>query len=294
MKLPTTSTLLSLFFAYLTTPVLSYEIPNHADMSQTSAEKSVLQQGDPQKLSRLGLKPRVLIDPLQTFPLSQGLPIKPTCFGVTRNTDGIVVADPNNQPPWGADAGRTQLSIANLFRYGACYEDNVEPGDIRVLAHFYDPQNGGRGLSTLVGPLGPSSPDWVLRPGSGNVATGANHYGWPDARAAFYDALTFNSQVASVSPADNELLRKGKWGVTFQALGHIVHHLQDMAQPQHVRNDDHCDAALCVTPVLNRPSGYEKRMLNQGLEFVRTLAASASAPIMFGLPREFWSLKHEG
>ena len=40
----------------------------------------------------------------------------------------------------------------------------------------------------------------------------------------------------------------------FQTLGHVVHHLQDMAQPQHVRNDMHLD--VC------RASDVSERRLN--------------------------------
>ena len=34
------------------------------------------------------------------------------------------------------------------------------------------------------------------------------------------------------------------WATTFRALGDIVHHLQDMAQPQHTRNDAHAGVGI--------------------------------------------------
>jgi hypothetical protein len=280
----------------------AYEIPNHAEMTIESALLSVFGRdlGPSGKAFRLGLKPRIISDTKQTFPLDPTLPQIGICYGIQVDPitgqpiliNGKPVPDTAQQPPWGQDAGRTQMTIAQLFRYGACYEDNeglIPLTDQRPLAHFYDPQHQGRGLtSALIGPV-PSSLEWMLKPAATSSGTGTNHYGWSDARDAFYDALTFNSNIASVNPADNALLRKLKWAKTFQALGHITHHLQDMAQPQHVRNEDHCDATACVGPVY-KPSGYEKHMLNNRLSFVRTLAQSASVPILFGLPREFWNM----
>jgi hypothetical protein len=51
----------------------------------------------------------------------------------------------------------------------------------------------------------------------------------------------------------------------FQNIGHVLHHVQDMAQPQHVRNDPHCDSGVCtvlgalgVQGTGYAPSGYEE------------------------------------
>ena len=44
----------------------------------------------------------------------------------------------------------------------------------------------------------------------------------------------------------------------FQTLGMVIHHLQDMSQPQHVRNDAHCNAPACLfIPFQWDPSWYE-------------------------------------
>ena len=267
----------------------SYEINNHADMSDTSALRSSLADLSTNgKLFRIGLKARRIDDPLQTFPLTLGLPEQRKCFG---ELDNGAQEPGTSQPGWGASAGRTNLQIVQLFRYGACYEDNEGINPLinqRPLAHFYDPQHGGRGLTDIAIGTVPSSVDWVLNPAAFSSQTGANHYGWKDARGFFYDALTKKSDLASVNAADNELLRKLSWGQTFQSLGHIVHHLQDMAQPQHVRNDAHCDATACVGPAY-KPSGYEKFWQGRA-DIIRGLAATATAPIMFGLPREFWNM----
>ncbi|MGH9455172.1 MAG: hypothetical protein ACRD2O_14515, partial [Terriglobia bacterium] len=36
------------------------------------------------------------------------------------------------------------------------------------------------------------------------------------------------------------------FGSLFVSLGHAIHLIQDVAQPQHVRNDMHCDADICA------------------------------------------------
>jgi hypothetical protein len=249
----------------------SYEIPNHADISSEALLKSSLEQdsGAVGKLFRLGLRPFRVVDTRQIFPLASGLPQIPLCFGVSRDATGAMAANPNTQPPWNTDSGRTVLSIANLIRYGACYEDNEGAlllTNQRPIAHFYDPQRSGAAIRSGE----PSSPDWMLLGATGTVA-GSNHFGWADARGAFYRALTYRDPSAGVSAAENDLARKGGWADTFQSLGHLIHHLQDMAQPQHVRSDDHCDADRCLAAGgIYKPSGYEKHLLNNRLESVRT------------------------
>ncbi len=270
--------------------VLAYEINNHADMSQRAATIATSMQTSG-KLSRLGLKNLPIQDDRQTFALSSGLPIIRYCFGeylpdgtereyrLASTTSGRVQDPTIVQPNWNG-AGGTKLNITQFFRYGACFEDSETPGK-RPLAHFYNPQDSGRGLNFGLAQPGPSSIDWMLVRNpipSGN--TGPQHYGYLDARDYFFKAATEPTKAA----------RDANWGLTFQALGHVTHHLQDMASPQHVRNDPHCnDPDLCLSALgLFRPSGYEY-YFDTRFQVIRNLAASASAPILFGLPREFWN-----
>ena len=51
--------------------------------------------------------------------------------------------------------------------------------------------------------------------------------GWDNARGYFYDALT----------ASDPVVREEKFVKTFRAVGQVMHLLQDMAVPAHVRND---------------------------------------------------------
>ena len=274
----------------------AYEINNHADMSDTSAKRSSLADNSPSgKLFRLGLKPKDLDSDKQTFPLSAGLGPIPYCYGSERpvpwkvTTSAVPAQQQGNgvtQPNW-LTVGGPQLTIAQMIRYGACFEDEEEPF-ARSLSHFYNPQSSGSGA-----PLGPNSLDWMLKRDAGTTKTGPNHFTYMDARDYFHYALTSNTSTASADFNDSN--RRRLWGQTFQALGHIVHHLQDMASPQHVRSDYHCNSERDCNDAwgqllgLYRPSGYETHFERQ-VSLIRSLAASASVPILFGLPREFWNV----
>jgi hypothetical protein len=106
------------------------------------------------------------------------------------------------------------------------FEDSIFP-TFRSLRHFYNPVTGeGLSIPSLLLPAQTSSPDWALaRPGGISFQTRSY---W-NARQSLFDALT--------KPTKEE--RDAAFGKTFQFLGQVVHHLQDMAQPQHVRNDGH-------------------------------------------------------
>ena len=143
---------------------------------------------------------------------------------------------------------------------------------IRVRNHFFDPYND-RGLSTALA-AGFSAPDWGL---TGTL--GSNHFNILSAREAMWRALTLKQIDASGTLSDlpfppnfavlgppgaeeryREELRVAYWATTFRALGDVLHLLQDMAQPQHTRNDMHaglgCSAGLGCA--LGHASYYEK------------------------------------
>ena len=100
---------------------------------------------------------------------------------------------------------------------GSHFEDeSIRPGN-----HFHDPiRNSGLGGFD-------SAIDWSLSPIGSQFPEGA--YSWNDAREYYFKALT--------SPTKAE--RDENWGKTFRALGQIMHLIQDMASPAHVRNDAH-------------------------------------------------------
>lgn len=93
----------------------------------------------------------------------------------------------------------------------------TEDDGLRAGRHFHDPiSNSGIAIFN-------SSVDWSLEP------VGTQKWSWNDAREYYYKALS--------SPTKSE--RDEYWGKTFRALGQIMHLIQDMASPAHVRNDPH-------------------------------------------------------
>ena len=171
------------------------------------------------------------------------------------------------------DSGKT---IVNLFRFGSRFEDDGS----RAINHFFDP--------TRNQPLRPygiplvinyTSPTWTLEDRADIVD---QEYSYKNARQYFYDALTKSDRAE----------RDKNFGLTFQTLGQVIHHLQDMAQPQHVRNDAHLDrpqefdflGTKIPNPAYN-PSLYE--------DYTRKLGANlplgTHPAVRFTKPRDFWA-----
>ena len=170
------------------------------------------------------------------------------------------------------DSDNKPSALIDLVIHGANFEDS---GD-RSLNHFFNPVNG----SPI--PAGPftnyTSPDWALEDRGG---ISAQEFSYKDARIYLYDALTKTSATD----------RDKKFGLTFQTLGQVMHHIQDMAQPQHVRNDAHCDAPKCWFVGKYNPSLYER----YSYDVRSTLPFSGYAPAYpnadttaFTTPRKFW------
>ena len=175
------------------------------------------------------------------------------------------------------DGGRMRdrgdsLTIKGWLMRGAIREDDVLAGfsdkpvpqddpyntgdvvlDNRPLHHFYDPRND-RGLRVGLR-IGQKAPDWGIGADDAFADENAadawrrNHFTVFDAREAMFRALTGMSGSGSraigtggstpSTAADKLAVRKAYWATTFRALGDIVHLIQDMAQPQHTRNDPH-------------------------------------------------------
>lgn len=139
-------------------------------------------------------------------------------------------------------------SIAELFGDGAQFEDN----GIRPRNHFYNPLNNTPLTIPGIPLLNFTSPDWALEDNgqiTGVLGIGSQDFSFADARGYLLKALTSSSESD----------RQKNFGLTFQTLGQVIHHIQDMAQPQHVRNDPHWDqfSLLGLNPLFN-PSSYEK------------------------------------
>ena len=145
--------------------------------------------------------------------------------------------------------------------------DSPKVLEVRVLQHFYDPINkkplNGNLAPTLAPYLVNQTPqkatDWALGVSDALALPLAidtnrgNHFSVEDAREAEWRALTLTAfdlqnptnptplSDSALTPtiSSKPLMRKAYWATLFRSLGDLVHLVQDMAQPQHVRNDSH-------------------------------------------------------
>jgi hypothetical protein len=179
--------------------------------------------------------------------------------------------------------------------YGAIREDDnpsedpptpqdVTPGLKRPLNHFFDPIFNrpleASGLILVEGDVH-KNPDWAI----GSFDSFAdpnmpepqrkNHFTVMDAREAMFRALTlltyngtgYPDIAAGVDAATRQQWRQAYWATTFRALGDVLHLNQDMAQPQHTRNEPH-SGKLCPGGKLclaGHTSVYEKYINTRAL-----------------------------
>ena len=186
--------------------------------------------------------------------------------------------------------GGLSKTIIQLVQDGANFEDK----DSRALNHFFNPLTNQPLTIFSFSIFNATSPDWALED-KGDIANnigGAQEFSYKDARQSFYKALT--------APAKTD--RDKNFGLTFQTLGQIIHHLQDMVQPQHVRNDAHLDRGsleifgLQLNPLYN-PSAYEIYTDQHNGTLLYTGYApvnSASDTNVLTTPRSFWHTAQGG
>jgi hypothetical protein len=138
------------------------------------------------------------------------------------------------------------------FVEGSAREDDIgkDIGGKRVNNHFYDPLSR-RGLNDVpligdtapflspvfgISDLGQNSLYWAAVRGVkgihvpvANPAPTRNAWTWQDARDFQHSGLTAGSKTD----------REQNLAKMFRALGQVAHLLQDLSQPQHVRNEQH-------------------------------------------------------
>ena len=218
--------------------VQAYDTPTHFRISSETVDVSILEL-DPEFLKSLGLD------------LTTGVQQSVFPSYVPKNLE-----DPRPEDP----IYKKKASITEIIAGGSVFED----ASTNSINHFYDVQHGGLPGNILGVPTplwAHSSADWILeinREGKIEQVFYPSYqvFSYHDAMNYFYKALT----------EDEEDERKRQFGRLFQSLGHIIHHIQDMAQPQHVRNDGHCDAfndfpsdaLYCFVLGQHNPSYYER------------------------------------
>jgi len=180
--------------------------------------------------------------------------------------------------------------------YGAIREDDnpsedpptpqdVNPGLLRPLNHFYDPIFDRRleasGLALLDGDVH-KNPDWAVGSFDSFIDPNRpepqrkNHFTVLDAREAMFRALTLLTYNGTGYPeiaagrdiATRQQWRQAYWATTFRALGNVLHLNQDMAQPQHTRNEPHSGkpCPIGTTCLAGHTSIYEKYINARALQ----------------------------
>ena len=101
-------------------------------------------------------------------------------------------------------------------------------------------------------------------PNSQKIDTG-NLYDWDHARQYYYTYLT-GKDIAGNSVAATDIIRERYFAKSLKAVGGVLHLLQDMAVPAHVRND--FKAHIDITGILEETfsSSSEKRWWNERFE----------------------------
>ncbi|HEX4333536.1 MAG TPA: hypothetical protein VH040_15465, partial [Usitatibacter sp.] len=220
----------------------------------------------------LGLAQWVL-PPTQVSPLSNAY------FDLSSSTNYIRLAKPYESSVISSiSQDRDVLRVKGWLMRGAIREDDGagaiaffknEPrddpnpdGDLnRFCNHFLDPVvlrhtlDGDTRALTEFCPTGLITKDasqWALGsdspydPQPSESPTRRNHFTLLDARESMWRALTLLDKARNPLPLtvnsttfSQEDLRKAYWATLFRSLGDVVHLLQDVAQPQHTRNEGH-------------------------------------------------------
>ncbi len=235
----------------------AYEISTHKELTEIATERSTIGTGI--LFKKLGL-PNVSI----TLPSEQEFD-----------------ENDNDSINYFNNSKGDNKTVIELIKEGVDFEDTLNPtgeldillGRLRVFNHFYDPQNFGRPLTISPVPgvtvqPGHASPSWILEDRGDLYGIGTTplngigfHLKYTDLKYnvpqlfSFKEGLEYfyNSLVS-----DEKSTRDIFLGLTFQTLGHVVHHIQDMGQPQHVRNDRHLGTPSDAVIVIKENDFVEK------------------------------------
>jgi hypothetical protein len=175
-----------------------------------------------------------------------------------------------------------QRTVLELIRDGSKFEDAILAGEVgvgnggenlRMKHHFYSTQQGGSALydptiSLFLNTY--SSTDWALED-QGEISS--QNFSLKDGYDNYRKAVT------------KKLLnsRPFYWGKTFQTLGHVIHHIQDMAQPQHTRNDVHAPFSNAERKTYEKYT--ERKRVARGLPYTGYPNINLSK---FNTAKSFW------
>jgi hypothetical protein len=258
----------------------AYEFATHAMFTREAFVRSSL-VNDPELVNRFGLTAKsnqlsnIYIHLGAAGPAIRGSRPKDNPTFTSEKIDDANQSSANIKPKL--------ESIAGWLMQGAIREDDVLPelgaddntpqddpekNFNRVFNHFFNPYENTpiqfAGVS-----FGERAPSWAL---VGTSTSNPNRYSLAHARESMWRAITLTTidasgglvslveppgLLASVPPSlSSEAHRDAYWATTFRALGDVVHLLQDMAQPQHTRGDNHAGAACVASACLSGHASY--------------------------------------
>lgn len=186
-----------------------YEIETHGQLSEAALEQSMLVK-DPAKLGRSGFLHGIR-DARQRYP----------------------------------DSESSSSTILRLVRQGARFEDAVLALPPRSIHHFFDPATG-KGLSVAAPAWTTMLPDVVLQffPSLNSSTVASPDWALDGVGGNQYSRQALNGFMADSYTLPTRPQRDAATGQVFETIGRLIHHVQDMAQPQHVRNDAHLHVEL--------------------------------------------------
>ena len=245
---------------------IAYELVTHARLTLAAFEQSQMQK-DVSLLPNLGI-------PSPTYSLlgTKYIDRHPRDAAAYERTTSDFDWDRGKMPDAGASGSDTTIrySVSGWLMRGAVREDDTglvaglaldqpPPYDDldpyyninRFCNHFFDPLNNRKLTSFCGGDTFSSAPVWasgtvnpfinpILPPSSIQEDLDRhNDFTIQDARESMWRALTGYDKAMTSVVAKTGLERKKYWATTFRALGDVVHLIEDMAQPQHTRDESH-------------------------------------------------------
>ncbi|MFO0794246.1 MAG: hypothetical protein U0586_09275 [Candidatus Brocadiaceae bacterium] len=213
----------------------------HADMSEYAAQSSVLDKSKGDYLSNLGFN-RGLDE---TFKWSSEKTVKKWL------REGAILEDSGNY--WEA--------VVNYARYNN---------------HFHDPLKAwsSAGLTDLV-PFSTESAIIWAQDGNYQSSFPEGDWSWKKVREYYHIALTGrNLSGTEVALAKED--RDVYFAKTFRGLGHQMHLIEDIAQPDHVRNDSHIVDSLLERNLYG--SYYLETWASKNPTVINSLAANPVLP----------------
>ena len=247
------SALLLLETTFVPLHTVAYEIDTHAAISDKGADQSENLTASLPTLGLMSLDDDLVFLPAQGAVMSARKWIQ---FGVQAEDDRV--------PELGSPVARFRHHFYNPHNL------SLNGGGLTFSPDF--PCNAAEGVGLLPGL---PSPDWALE--ENGVS---QEYSFIDARDALRNGLTAQSAAE----------REKNLALLFRTLGQVLHHIQDMAQPQHTRNDPH--GPWCF--------GVKGRSLYE--EYTNLLRVRDALPYLgydtvyretdtttFDTPRKFWT-----